>query len=146
MVRARRSRVAAPATPTAIGAPVLAWVVLLVLPVRFLASVFAQAVTALVLWLGGSDAPWMEAAGWWTVYGTLTDVLCLLALVWALRVEGLRLRDLFALGSGGIGAQLRAIPLYLLFLVPFVAGSALVAMSFTSGAAPGQIAVIDLPV
>jgi membrane protease YdiL (CAAX protease family) len=124
----------------------LLWVVLLMVPARFVFSIVAQATTALVLWIAGDTTPWVSSAGWWTVYGTLTDILCLLALVWALRIEGRRLRDLVVLGAGGLRAQFTAIPLYLLALVPFVAGSALIAMPFYSGAPPGQIAVIDLPV
>ena len=32
---------------------------------------------------------------WWPVYNTITDILCLLALVWLTRREGLNLIDLF---------------------------------------------------
>lgn len=125
--------------------PVTAWVVFLVLPARAVCALFAQALAAVALWMAGDASPWESSAGWWTVYGSIADVLCLVLLAWALRREGLRLRDLVPVSGGSLGAQLKALPLYLVALVPFVAGSALIAIPFYQGAAPGQIAVIDLP-
>jgi hypothetical protein len=57
-------------------------------------AVLAQALVAAILALRGSRSPWLEAAVWLPVYGTLTDLACL-GLMWRLtRREGLRLTDL----------------------------------------------------
>lgn len=54
----------------------------------------AQGVVAILFRLRGVSRPWLAAAPWWTVYGTLVDVGCL-ALLWKFtRKEGIRLRDL----------------------------------------------------
>lgn len=37
----------------------------------------AQASIAAILLLRGEPQPWLAAAPWWTVYGTLVDVGCL---------------------------------------------------------------------
>ena len=49
---------------------------------------------AVALFFRGSADPWVEAAAWWRVYGTLVDVGCLVLLVWLTRREGIRLFDL----------------------------------------------------
>jgi len=54
----------------------------------------AQGIFAIVFLLRGSTHPWLAAAPWWTVYGTLVDLGCL-ALLWRFtRKEGIRMRDL----------------------------------------------------
>jgi membrane protease YdiL (CAAX protease family) len=70
---------------------------------RTLLCLLAQAVAAGVLWAQGHAAPWSAAAAWWTVWGTLADVGCLAALVWLLRREGLRLRDLLGFDRARLG-------------------------------------------
>jgi hypothetical protein len=63
----------------------------------FARSVFAlaaQAVVAGIYALRSSPAPWLDAAPWLPVYGTLIDAGCLV-LLWSLtRREGIRLLDL----------------------------------------------------
>lgn len=49
---------------------------------------------AVVLFFRGRADPWVEAAAWWRVYGTLVDVGCIVLLVWLTRREGIRLFDL----------------------------------------------------
>jgi len=49
---------------------------------------------AVALFFRSSVDPWVEAAAWWRVYGTLVDVGCLVLLVWLTRREGIRLFDL----------------------------------------------------
>jgi membrane protease YdiL (CAAX protease family) len=67
---------------------------LLVLTGRTGFMLLAQGLVALVFLLRRADRPWLAAAPWWTVYGTLIDAGCL-ALMWKLtRGEGIRLRDL----------------------------------------------------
>jgi len=66
----------------------------LMLFARTACAVGAQAVVAALFAFRGSPSPWLDAAPWLPVYGTLIDVGCLL-LLWRLtRREGIRLIDL----------------------------------------------------
>lgn len=122
------------------------WPVLLFLPARALLSFLAQVATAGILWATGDPTPWESSRGWWTVYGTLTDAGCLVLLVLLLRREGLRLRDAFGLTRTNLGPQLRAIPVYLLALLPAVAAASLATLPFYGpGALPLQVTAIHLP-
>jgi len=49
---------------------------------------------ALILFARHRPAPWREAGDWWTVYGTLVDIGCLIGLRYFTRREGIHLRDL----------------------------------------------------
>lgn len=83
------------------------WPVLLFLPARLLFAFLTQGLTAAVFLLQGATDAWAAATARWPVYSTLTDVLCLLALWWLTRREGLTLVDL--LGVRG-RAALRHVP------------------------------------
>jgi membrane protease YdiL (CAAX protease family) len=68
---------------------------LLFLPARTALMLLAQGLVALILLRRGSSRPWLDAAPWWTVYGTIVDIGCL-TLMWKLtRMEGSSLRALF---------------------------------------------------
>jgi hypothetical protein len=67
---------------------------LLLLAARSVLLVAAQALVALILLERGHATPWRAAGDWWTVYGTLVDIGCLLGLKYFTRREGIRLRDL----------------------------------------------------
>lgn len=67
---------------------------LLMLGARLGFAVVAQALVACIFLLRGKSAPWMSAAPWWTVYGTLIDIGCMLALTYWIRREGGRLSSL----------------------------------------------------
>lgn len=73
----------------------VAWpALLLVVMGRTALMLLAQGLVALIFRLRGATHPWLAAAPWWTVYGTLIDAGCL-ALLWKVtRKEGIRLRDL----------------------------------------------------
>jgi hypothetical protein len=45
--------------------------------------------------LRGSAQPWQASIGWWPITATLTNLLCLVLLDQFMRLEGLRLRDLY---------------------------------------------------
>jgi hypothetical protein len=54
----------------------------------------AQALVAVIFAFRGAPHPWLAAAPWWTIYGTLVDAGCL-ALMWTFtRREGIGLRSL----------------------------------------------------
>jgi len=61
---------------------------------RLAFAIAAQATVAFVFLIRGKAKPWLLAAPWWTVYGTLIDIGCLLALTYLMRQEGGRLLDL----------------------------------------------------
>lgn len=54
----------------------------------------AQAIFALVFSVKGNPIPWRAAAPYWTVYGTLVDIGCLLLLRRFARTEGTTIREL----------------------------------------------------
>jgi membrane protease YdiL (CAAX protease family) len=61
---------------------------------RSVFMVVAQAMVAAIYLLRGHPSPWNAAAPWWTVYGTLVDLGCLVLMRKSTRAEGIRLRDL----------------------------------------------------
>src|ERR1035441_4303578 len=67
---------------------------LLMVTARSVLLVASQALVALILLERGHATPWRAAGDWWTVYGTLVDIGCLLGLKYFTRREGIRLRDL----------------------------------------------------
>jgi membrane protease YdiL (CAAX protease family) len=89
-----------------IGAGRIGWVVPLLMGLgRAVLCVVAQGLAASVLWLQGHPSPWLAAAAWWTVWGTLADLGCLVALFWLARREGLRLPDLFSFDRRRLGRE-----------------------------------------
>ena len=55
---------------------------------RCILLIFFQGTLATYFHLQGSQTPWESAAKWWTVYGTLVDISCLITLFFALKKEG----------------------------------------------------------
>jgi membrane protease YdiL (CAAX protease family) len=119
--------------------------ILLFLPARFLFAFIAQGVAAGVLAVLGSPAPWKAAAGWWMVSGTITDLLCLLALRWLLKREGRGLKDLFGLSGRAALRQLAWTPAYLLVLLPAAAIPALIERAFYGSSLSPMFTAVDLP-
>ncbi len=67
---------------------------LLLLPARTVLLLASQGLMALVLLSLHRPRPWREAGDWWSIYGTLVDIGCLIGLRYFTRREGIRLRDL----------------------------------------------------
>jgi hypothetical protein len=67
---------------------------LLLVAARSVLLIVSQALTALILLALHRPSPWRAAGDWWTVYGTLVDIGCLLGMRCYTRREGLRMRDL----------------------------------------------------
>jgi len=121
------------------------WPVLMFLPARLAFAFLAQAmVVALAAALGSID-PWRQAAAWWPVYSTMTDILCLLSLVWLCRREGLTLIDLVGVRGRAALRQLAWTPAYLLAIAPAAVLASLVTQFFYGSALPPMIAIVDLP-
>ena len=66
---------------------------IIMLVARSVLAVVCQVLIAVIFYSGTSDT-WNEAGQWWTVYGTVIDVGCLLLLIWLTKREGIRLFDL----------------------------------------------------
>ncbi|MCU1505130.1 MAG: hypothetical protein JWP05_99 [Microbacteriaceae bacterium] len=138
--------VRAPGAFNAHGALRTWWPVLLFLPARGVLSLLSQSITCLILVAAGNPRAWEASYGWWTVYGTFTDVCCIILLVVLLRREGLGLRDAFGITRANSWQQLRAAPIYLVVVFPAVAASSLITLPFYGpGAVPPQVASIHLP-
>ena len=68
--------------------------VLCLLVSRTTFAFLVQACLALIFFLRGDAAPWQATIPYWSVYGTVIDLGCLLLMARFLKREGLRLRDL----------------------------------------------------
>jgi membrane protease YdiL (CAAX protease family) len=67
---------------------------LLLLPTRTVLWMTAQSLVALFFVIQNKPHPWRQACYWWSVCFTLADVVCIFAMRFLLRREGLRLGDL----------------------------------------------------
>lgn len=121
------------------------WIVILFLPARFVFAFLVQGVVALVLLLNGSTTPWQDAASWWLIFSTLTDILSLLALSILLRFEGLGLGNAFKQNLQRPLSQLKYIPLFILLLTPFVVVANIITSYFYGSTLPPMIEIVDLP-
>jgi len=77
-----------------INEQIINWAIGIVLARCFL-LVCIQGGIALYLSSKGNNAAWESAAKWWTVYGNIVDVFCLLLLTYALKKEGKNIYTLF---------------------------------------------------
>jgi len=121
------------------------WPVILFLPARLVFAFIAQGVTAGLFAFQGSSNAWQDAAAWWPVYSTITDILCLLSLVWLTRREGLTLIDLVGVRGKAVLRQLAWTPAYLLAIAPAAVLASIVTQLFYGPALPPMIAIVDLP-
>jgi len=123
---------------------------LLLLMGRTVLAIVAQALVATVYLLRHHPSPWNAAAPWWSVYGTLVDVGCLVLLAKFTRAEGIGLRELIGRvrlrwGSDiflGLGCLLLIFPFFLLAAAP---SSKLVYGSAQPYLYPGLLAERVLP-
>jgi hypothetical protein len=93
----------------------------LMLFARSACAVAAQGLVAAVFALRSSPTPWLDAAPWLPVYGTLIDAGCLLLMLRLTRREGIGLRDLVGFERARLGRDtllgLALVPLSLLFIL-----------------------------
>ena len=121
------------------------WPVLLFLPARLVFAFFAQGIIAALVALFGSTNPWQEAAAWWPVYSTITDVFSLLALVWLTRREGITVVDLVGVRGRAALRQLAWTPAYLLAIAPAAALASVITQLFYGSALPPYLTIVHLP-
>lgn len=93
----------------------------LMLFARSVCAVVAQGAVAVIFALGGAQTPWLDAASWLPVYGTLIDAGCL-ALLWRLtRREGSGLFELVGFDRARLGRDVlfgfALIPVNLIFIL-----------------------------
>jgi hypothetical protein len=110
----------------------------------------AQATFAAILALRGNRSPWRAAAPYWTVYGTLVDLGCLLLMWRFTRTEGTTLRSLIGPIRWRRARDLFAGCSYFLLLFPlFVAGGVLCGWllygTFRADPVPGILSARVLP-
>src|SRR5258706_11492441 len=118
---------------------------LLMLVARFSFAVAIQAVLAGVFLLRGDATPWLSAAPWWTVYGTLIDIGCLLALTYWMRREPGRLSDLVGMQPARLGRDFLVGLAYAAGILPFAILGGFLGTAVIYGCAPGPIPLRPLP-
>lgn len=114
----------------------ITWTGPLVLVVaRTFLLVMAQALVAGVYALRHHPSPWLAAAPWWTIYGTLADIGCLALMAWFKRAEGIRFRDL--LGTVRLRRDvLKGLGYYLIIFPCFLGGSVLSSLAVYGSIGP----------
>jgi membrane protease YdiL (CAAX protease family) len=120
------------------------WPVIFFLPARLIFAFIAQSLTAGLFAFRGSANAWQEATAWWPVYSTITDILCLFALVWLTKREGIKIFDLIGAKGKDILKQLVWTPAYLLAVAPTAILANLITQGFYGTALPPMIAVVNL--
>ncbi|HSK89299.1 MAG TPA: hypothetical protein VK880_13130, partial [Anaerolineales bacterium] len=120
------------------------WPVILFLPARLVFAFIAQILTAGFFTLQGSTSAWQDATAWWPVYSTITDVLCLFALVSLTRRENMKIADLLGAKGKEILKQLAWTPAYLLAVAPTALLANIITQAYYGTALPPMIAVVNL--
>lgn len=108
-------------------------------------AVAAQAVVACLFLLRRKPTPWMTAAPWWTVYGTLIDIGCLLALTYWMRRERGRLSDLVGLQRSRLARDTLIGFAYAAGILPFAILGGSLGTMLIYGSSPGPIPIGPLP-
>jgi membrane protease YdiL (CAAX protease family) len=118
---------------------------LLMLVARLGFAVAAQALLAGVLLLRGSTTPWATAGPWWTVYGTLIDMACLLALTSCMRREGGCLSGLIGMQPARLRRDIFMGLAYAAGILPLAILGGFLGTAFVYGSSPGPIPIGPLP-
>lgn len=82
------------------------WAPVLMLIARPVLALLAQGIVLLLFRQLGVSAPDVTVRNWWTVYGTLVDLGCLVLLLWLVQKEGIRLLDLVSLNKSRLKSDL----------------------------------------
>ncbi len=116
-------------------------------PARAAFSYLAQFLVIAILFLVGYDHPYQASLGWWTIWGTLVDIACLVALTVLVKREGIRLLDLIGTSRQQLRRDLLlVIPFAISLLVPTaVIGTIVQRIFYPNATVPPQLAVMHLP-
>ncbi|HET7144983.1 MAG TPA: CPBP family glutamic-type intramembrane protease [Anaerolineales bacterium] len=120
------------------------WPVIFFLPARLVFAFISQSLTAALFAFRGSTNAWQDATAWWPVYSTITDLLCLFALVWLMRREKMKINDLIGAKGKDILKQLAWTPAYLLAVAPTSILASIITQAFYGTALPPMITVVNL--
>jgi membrane protease YdiL (CAAX protease family) len=118
--------------------------VIFFLPARMIFAFLAQGLTAGLFASQGSSDAWRDAAAWWPVYSTITDVFCLLCLIWLTRREGRTLGDLVGVTGRSMLKQLAWTPAYLLAVAPGAILASFITQAYYGTAAPPYLSIVHL--
>jgi hypothetical protein len=118
---------------------------LLMVTARLVLAIAAQAAVAGVFLLCGKAKPWVTAAPWWTVYGTLIDVDCLVALAHCMRREGGRWTDLVDMTAGRLRRDILVGLAYAAGILPFGILGGFIGSALIDGLAPAPMPIGPLP-
>ena len=123
---------------------------LLLLVGRSVLILLAQAIFALLFMLKGDPSPWRAAAPYWTVFGTLVDLGCLMLMWRFTRTEGTTIRGLIGTIRWRRARDLFAGLGYFFLIFPvFVAGGVLCGWllygTFRADPVPGILSARVLP-
>jgi membrane protease YdiL (CAAX protease family) len=105
--------------PVQVNKEVINWAIGLVLA-RCILLVIFQGILAFYYHLQGNQTPWESAAKWWTVYGNLADISCLLLLAFALKKEGKDLSSLIDFDKKKIFQDLKSGLLIFFLIFPLI--------------------------
>jgi membrane protease YdiL (CAAX protease family) len=108
-------------------------------------AIAAQAAVAAVFHFRGRAKPWVSAAPWWIVYGTLIDVGCLFALTRLMRREGGTLYELVGLQPGRLRRDILLGLAYALGILPFGILGGIIGTALIYGSAPAPVPMGPLP-
>lgn len=112
---------------------------------RLLLAYLVQALVAVFYTLRSNPHPWLAAAPWWTVTGSLIDLASLGLLVWLTHREGLQLKDLIAFDPPQFWRDLaRALMLTVILLVVGLVGG-IAASTMIYGSTPPPRIMGPLP-
>jgi uncharacterized protein len=112
---------------------------------RFLFALLFQGLTAVFFSLRGSLTPFQSAAPWWTVYGSLIDIACLISIAFLLRGEGLKVPALIDFNRDFFWKDIRmAFVLVLVFLIVGFIGGTLTGILIYGGPPPATMGGLPL--
>jgi Type II CAAX prenyl endopeptidase Rce1-like len=103
---------------------------------RAVFALLAQGAVALVFVVQRHPSPGSAAGAWWTVYGTLVDIGCLVLLFWLTRRERIRLGDLVGFSRNTLlGDVLLGAGFFVVLFLVVVGGGSLLASLLVYGTA-----------
>jgi membrane protease YdiL (CAAX protease family) len=98
---------------------VINWAIGLVLA-RCILLILFQGILSFYFHLQGNQTPWESAAKWWSVYGNLADISCLILLTFALKKEGKNLTSLLDFDKNKIFQDLKFGLIIFLIIFPLI--------------------------
>lgn len=124
---------------------------ILIVLARCILLICVQGILAFLLFSNGNQTPWESASEWWTVYGTVVDLSCLLLLIYVLKKEGKKISSLLDFRKDKLKKDIKSglIIFFLIFpligLLYSIGAGYLIFNTSTLNAISGQLAERTLP-